>query len=124
MVLFYQKREQKKNLLEVILPYLLMMTTTVVDHCWFRGGWWDPLTMAWNAVKNGEVKSVDPVEADAPGASLYVPFTLAPRKEKIIRVMMAWYTPDSDFTIGTMGERKENCDPASGCCTSPDDIGS
>ena len=24
---------------------------TTVDHCWFRGGWWDPLTMAWNAVK-------------------------------------------------------------------------
>ena len=21
-----------------------------VDHAWFRGGWWDPLTMAWKAV--------------------------------------------------------------------------
>ncbi len=49
---------------------------TVVDHCWFRGGWWDPLTMAWNSVKNGLVKSVAPVEKDAPGASLYVPFTI------------------------------------------------
>jgi uncharacterized protein (DUF608 family) len=94
--------------------------STVVDYCWFRGGWWDPLTMAWNAVKNGEAKSVDPVGSDAPGASLYVRFTVAGGKEKIIKVMMAWYTPDTDFTIGTLGKQKENCDPASGCCTSPD----
>jgi len=96
---------------------------TVVDHCWFRGGWWDPITMAWNAVKNAEVKSVAPVDKDAPGASLYVPFTLAKGMQKTIRVMMAWYTPDSEYTYGTMGTRKGNCDAASGCCNSPSDIG-
>ena len=96
---------------------------TIVDHCWFRGGWWDPLTMAWNTVKSGEAKAVAPVDNDAPGASLYVPFTLAPGKEKTIRVMMAWYCPDSEQTYGEMGARKENCDPASGCCNSPADIG-
>jgi len=95
---------------------------TVVDHCWFRGGWWDPFTMAWNAVKNAEVKSVPPADADAPGASLYVPFKLAAGKEKTIKVMMTWYTPDSEQTYGEMGQRKENCDPASGCCNSPSDI--
>ncbi len=97
--------------------------STVVDHCWFRGGWWDPLTMAWNAVSKGEANSVPPVEKDAPGASLYVPFSLAKGKEKIVRVMMAWYTPDSDLTFGKPGERKQNCDPASGCCNSPSEIG-
>ncbi len=96
---------------------------TVVDHCWFRGGWWDPFTMAWNKVKNAEVKAVPPVDKDAPGASLYVPFTLAPGKEKTIRLMMAWYTPDSEQTHGTMGPRKENCAPDAGCCNSPSDIG-
>jgi uncharacterized protein (DUF608 family) len=96
---------------------------TVVDHCWFRGGWWDPVTMAWNAVKNAEINSVPPVDANAPGASLYVPFKLTGGKEKTIRVMMAWYTPDSEQTYGEMGQRKENCDPASGCCNSPSDIG-
>ena len=95
---------------------------TVVDHCWFRGGWWDPFTMAWNAVKNAVVTSVPPVEKDAPGGSIYVPFTLAAGKEKTIRLMLAWYTPDSEQTYGTMGARKENCDPASGCCNSPSDI--
>ncbi len=95
---------------------------TVVDHCWFRGGWWDPITMAWNTIKKGETKAVAPVDNDAPGASLFVPFTIAPGKEKTIRVMMAWYTPDSEQTYGKMGERKENCDPGSGCCNSPSDL--
>ncbi len=95
---------------------------TAVDHCWFRGGWWDPLTMAWNAVKNAEIKTVGPVDANAPGASLYVPFSLAAGKEKTIRVMMAWFTPDSEQTYGDMGKRKEHCDPESGCCNSPSDI--
>ncbi|QEC66652.1 hypothetical protein FRZ67_04810 [Panacibacter ginsenosidivorans] len=96
---------------------------TIVDHCWFRGGWWDPITMAWNAVKNAAIKNNAPVDKDAPGASLYVPFTLLPGAEKTIRLMFAWYTPDSELTFGNMGIRKENCDPASGCCNSPSDIG-
>ena len=94
----------------------------IVNHCWFRGGWWDPLTMAWNAVKNAEIKSVPPVESKAPGASLYVPLKLAAGKERTIRVMMAWYTPDTDEVHGNIGQPKENCDPASGCCNSPSDI--
>jgi len=96
---------------------------TVVDHCWFRGGWWDPVTMAWNAVKNAEVKSVAPVEKDAPGASLYTPFTISAGATKTIRLMFAWYTPDSELKVGNMGTRKTNCDPATGCCNSPGDIG-
>lgn len=94
--------------------------STVVNYCWFRGGWWDPVTMTWNTIKNGEVKNVEPVDKDAPGASLYVPFKLSAGAQKTIRVMMAWYTPDSDSTFGTMGKPKENCDPSSGCCSSPD----
>jgi uncharacterized protein (DUF608 family) len=96
--------------------------STVVDYCWFRGGWWDPLTMAWNSVKSAEVKSVDPVESGAPGATLYTPFKLLPGKEKTIRLMMAWYAPDSDQTYGKVGEKKQNCDPSSGCCSSPSDL--
>lgn len=91
----------------------------VVDYCWFRGGWWDPLTMAWNAVRDAKVQAVDPVEKSAPGASLYVPFSLAPGKTKTIKMLFAWYCPESDSTYGKMGIRKENCDPQSGCCNSP-----
>lgn len=73
---------------------------TVVNHCWFRGGWWDPLTMAWHAIEKGEAVRNDPVEQDAPGASLFVPFTLKPEGEKTIRLMFAWYVPNSTVQYG------------------------
>jgi uncharacterized protein (DUF608 family) len=96
---------------------------TVIDHCWFRGGWWDPLTMVWNSIKNGEIKNVEPVESGAPGASLYIPIKLAAGQEKTIRIMMAWYCPESDLVFGKTGEAKENCNPDEGCCASPDVLG-
>src|SRR5438477_6134823 len=65
-------------------------SSAIIDHCWFRGGWWDPLTMVWNTISKGETKSTEPVESGAPGASLYIPFKLAGGKEKIIKLMMAW----------------------------------
>ena len=96
MVLFYPKKEQKKNRFKKDFAIFTDDDTTVVDHCWFRGGWWDPLTMAWNAVKNGEAKNVAPVETDARVHRYMCRLHLLAGKEKIIRVMMAWYTPDSD----------------------------
>jgi uncharacterized protein (DUF608 family) len=113
----------KEKKLPTDMAFFTNDDATVVDHCWFRGGWWDPLTMAWNAVRNAEAKSVAPVDANAPGASLYVPFSLEAGKEKTVRVMLSWYTPDSDQTYGEVGKPKQNCDPANGCCNSPSDIG-
>ena len=46
----------------------------VVDHCWFRGGWWDPLTIAWRNVARGVPVDNPPVKGAAPGATLAVPF--------------------------------------------------
>jgi uncharacterized protein (DUF608 family) len=73
---------------------------TVVDHCWFRGGWFDGLTMVWNAIKSGDVINNKPVESDAPGASLYVPLSLNVGEIKTIKVFTAWYIPFSDLRIG------------------------
>ncbi len=96
---------------------------TVVDHCWFRGGWFDPLTMTWDSIKKGELKKVDPVESGAPGASLYVPFKLSAGGEKTIKVMMAWYVPVSDTRHGGEPTEEEKCDPASGCCGTSAQLG-
>jgi len=80
---------------------------TVVDHCWFRGAWFDPLSMVWNTVSDGQLRNTPPVDRDAPGASLYVPFTLAPGQQKTIRLMMAWYVPHSTLRIGEFEEKDE-----------------
>ena len=97
-------------------------SNTIVDYCWFRGGWWDPLTMAWNDVRDGKVNSREPVEKDAPGASLFVPFSLAPGATKTVRLMLAWYTPLTTLHIGEVVNKKD-CNPATGCCTGPSDLG-
>ncbi len=97
---------------------------TIVDHCWFRGGWWDPLTMAWNTVRDGNTRTTAPVEKDAPGASLFVPFTLPPGATKTVRLMMAWYVPETDLQIGdVVMDDKNNCNPEHGCCAAPADLG-
>ncbi|HEY8919273.1 MAG TPA: GH116 family glycosyl hydrolase, partial [Chitinophaga sp.] len=80
---------------------------TVVDHCWFRGAWFDPLSMVWNTISDGQLRNTPPVDANAPGASLYVPFTLAPGQQKTIRLMMAWYVPHSTLRIGEFEEKDE-----------------
>lgn len=86
---------------------------TVVDHCWFRGGWFDGLTIAWNTIVSGETKSVAPIENNAPGASLFVPFTLKTGEKKTIRLMMAWYVPNTFLRSGRDPEGTPEVIPSS-----------
>jgi len=76
-----------------------------VDHCWFRGGWWDALTIAWDNVQQGKVISNPPVGGGEPGASLYVPIKLAPGESKAIRVLTCWYVPKTDLKFGNRVSR-------------------
>ncbi len=73
--------------------------TTKVNYNWFRGGWFDPLTMAWNHVSRGEMPEDDPVLGGT-GASIYVPFSLKPGESKTIHLYIAWYVPTSFHRIG------------------------
>ena len=41
-----------------------------------------------------------PPEEDSPGGSLYVPFRLAPGEEKVIRLRLAWYVPETELRNG------------------------
>ena len=78
-----------------------------VNHAWFRGGWFDPLTMAWKEIAAGKTSEQPPVtEAGAaPGATLFVPFTLAPRASKTIALRLAWYVGQTDLRIGKPAEK-------------------
>jgi hypothetical protein len=46
-----------------------------VNHAWFRGGWFDALTLAWRDVEQGTCWDRPPVAQGgaAPGASVFVP---------------------------------------------------
>ncbi|MDY0098205.1 MAG: GH116 family glycosyl hydrolase [Bacteroidales bacterium] len=92
--------------------------STVVDHCWFRGGWFDPLTIAWNTIQNGGIRDTQPLETDAPGASLYIPFELKPGEVRNIRLMMAWYVPETNLRYGQDPEGPETICDDPNCCSS------
>ena len=72
------------------------------DCAWFRGGWWDPLTMVWNAVATGSTPARPPHTEGAPGngGSVYVPFKLRAKAEKTICLLLAWYVPMSNIHVG------------------------
>lgn len=72
----------------------------VVDHCWFRGGWFDAHTMLWENIRQGTMRAKPPVEGTSPGASVFVPLTLQPGEEKTVTVNFCWYIPESDLSVG------------------------
>ena len=73
-----------------------------VNHAWFRGGWWDPLTMAWRDVARGACfESPPPANGTfSPGATLFVPFQLAPGESRTIVVRLAWFVGQTDMREG------------------------
>ena len=74
-----------------------------VNCAWFRGGWFDPLTMVWKDVEEGACYDRPPVTEGepSPGASLFVPFTLEPgATQDDRRCCSAWYVGRADLRIG------------------------
>ncbi len=73
-----------------------------VNHAWFRGGWFDPLTMAWKDVAEGACYDRAPVVegGHSPGASLFVPFQLAPGTSRTITVRLAWFVGGTNLHVG------------------------
>jgi uncharacterized protein (DUF608 family) len=90
----------------------------VVDHCWFKGGWWDALTLAWKNIEEARLFENPPVEETAPGASLFVPLTVGPGEEKAVRVKFAWYVPVTDIRYGSDPEVIPESEEET-CCSSP-----
>src|SRR5262249_2478617 len=73
-----------------------------VNHAWFRGGWWDALTMAWNDVEQANYFERAPITEGkpSPGATLFVPFELGPGDSKTIALRLAWFVGQTNLRIG------------------------
>jgi len=74
-----------------------------VNAAWFRGGWFDPLTIVWKDIQEGKCYGKDFPSQGGPssGATLFVPLSLAPGQTKTIALKLCWYVPDSDVRRGT-----------------------
>ena len=73
-----------------------------INYAWFRGGWFDALTMAWNDIASGTCVDRPPVTegGPSPGASLFVPLTVAPGQTKTVVLRLAWYVGQTDIRVG------------------------
>jgi len=78
---------------------------TSVDHCWFRGGWFDALTMVWKQIESGELIQNEPKGKNPPGASFFVPIRLEPGETRVIPLKFCWYVPETQMTVGSAGPK-------------------
>jgi uncharacterized protein (DUF608 family) len=88
----------------------------VVDHCWFKGGWWDSLTIAWKNIQEARLLENPPVDGACPGASLFVPFKLKPGQEKTVRLMFVWYVPNTSLRLGKDAPEAADCEDSECDC--------
>ncbi|HEY5755885.1 MAG TPA: GH116 family glycosyl hydrolase [Steroidobacter sp.] len=76
-----------------------------INHAWFRG--FAYRHVLWKDIAEGACYSRPPLsEASGepvPGATLFVPFALAAGEEKLIRIRLGWYVPDSNLRLSGGG---------------------
>jgi len=89
-----------------------------VNCAWFRGGWFDALTVVWKTIAEGTMPEAgSTIEgAPSPGGSLYVPLRLEPGETRTIRLRLAWHAPETGLRVGKDPECAEgvSCDCGSG----------
>jgi uncharacterized protein (DUF608 family) len=73
----------------------------IVDHCWFRGGWFDALTILWKDITQGNLISDAPKGDNPPGASIFVPLDILPGESQTVRLMFCWYSPETKISTGS-----------------------
>ena len=83
-----------------------------IDCAWFRGGWFDPLTMLWKTIDAGLMPDAPPRPDGGDGGSFYAPLSIPARGETTLRVQLAWYVPKSGLTLGGASE---GCDCGGAC---------
>jgi uncharacterized protein (DUF608 family) len=73
-----------------------------VNSAWFRGGWFDAVTMAWKDIAEGACFERPPITqgGPSPGATLFVPLKLAPGAAKTIVLRLAWYVGQTNLRVG------------------------
>ncbi|WP_127587308.1 GH116 family glycosyl hydrolase [Paenibacillus koleovorans] len=79
-----------------------------VDCAWFRGGWFDSLTMVWSSIEAGLCVENAPVHEykPSPGGSIYIPLKLESHGKQTVRLLFSWFVPESNLTVAV--QDKEN----------------
>ncbi len=102
----YQPPAEGKPWVEGSFSAATDQAETKVDCAWFRGSWFDPVTMAWRSVEEGaavEKPAIGEGRA-SPGGSLYVPLELQPGERRTVKLMLSWYVPESNLSQGDVDD--------------------
>ena len=67
-----------------------------INTDFYRGGWWDCLTMRWNTIAAGTVSDSTAADLRSPGGALEIPFSIKAHDTHTITIHFAWYVPDSN----------------------------
>ena len=73
---------------------------TIVNAKFFRGGWFDVLTMLWNGISKGEYFAGCHKNNDSPGGYIAVPFSLDSGECKTVRINTCWYVGETNLRSG------------------------
>jgi len=93
-----------------------------VDTAWFRGGWFDTMTMLWNEITKGNYKNKEHIDLDkgqSTGGTIAVPFSLKSNESKTIKLRFSWFVPESNLRYGDDGEKA--CSDSNCCCSMKDE---
>ena len=87
---------------------------TKVNCAWFRGGWFDSLTMAWKDVQEGACFDRPPISegAASPGGSIFVPVNLAAGASRTVVLQLSWYSGQSNIRLGEDPDGGAQQDPS------------
>ena len=77
-----------------------------VNHAWFRGGWFDSLTMAWKDIAQGACYDRPPITegSPSPGGTLFVPLTIAAGGTQTVVLRLSWYAGQTSLRVGKDAE--------------------
>jgi uncharacterized protein (DUF608 family) len=112
-ILAQQQDAKLKRWQEGYFAAFVIDTEAKVNSAWFRGGWFDPLTMAWKDIEQGACyeKSVNDKSQPSPGGTIFVPLKLDAGETKALTLLFCWYVPYSDVRVGSevvKPDEKEN----------------
>ncbi len=99
-LVFMQKPRDEAPWEEGWFSATVLDDSCAINPAWFRGDWFDAITLAWKDVCSGELieKTVfADEERPSQGGSLFVPVNLASGESKTVKILFNWFVPKSNL---------------------------
>jgi len=115
--ILYQPAQANRPAVEGAFAAFVDTADAKVNCAWFRGRWFDALTMAWKDAQDGKCYEKAPLtDGDpSPGGTIFVPLKIEPDEQKTVRLMLCWYVGKTDMRLGKDCEGGQCADNAVSC---------